>query len=916
MTRQSLSCKGMLALTCAIALVLGIGVSLASANTNVLMMPDRQALKGTPVVVWGNSKLATTACTLDFGDSTPVVNCNGADRSYIAATHTYTAAATYTATLTVNGESESAQVTVLDPANPVVVPQLRGIGINMAIEDGLRYLYRAQDSRSATFLTNKTSWSINRGDPDYYLSYSSLVVLAFQNHGHVVTNDPTKDIYQAVVQRGLNFIFDNLSIVALGSQVEGPPGTFGGSDGAVTNNPCVGVPADADQCKGLGRPPSTSHSMYASSVITLAVAGSGALTRTVDAGLGAASGGFVAGRTYGDVLQRQVNTIVWGMNDGGNDGSHTCAGFGGTFADKERCRGGFGYALNSVAFGQYSDGSTAGWGVLALLDAEAAGAMIPAFVRNEVRFYLAKALNPNGSLKYQVYMQDNVSNFPKTGVGLQVMKFANRPLGDSAVQGALSLLSTNWNTGFGNDALGTNKGLAYGMFNAFKGLKLYGVQTLGGVGRPAGPGSIPANDWHADYQDWLVANQQSPTSTSGGQWSFGWSCCDNDTNGSTAVAELILAPVALVLPANLTLSPGTATNNITQGQTSHTVTATATAANGAPVQAATVTFTVLTGPHAGVTGTGITDSNGQATFTYTGTTGGTDTIRASIGNLQSNSVTKLWITNQPPVAQCQDVTTPADASCQGTATAGQVDAGSSDPDGDALTLSLTPVPPYGLGGNAVTLNVDDGQGHTATCPATVTVVDQTPPAITCPAAQTVECTSPAGASVNVGAPTATDNCSVTSTGCSPASGTFAIGTTAVACSATDGSGNSAGCQTAVTVVDTTAPGVSCVPSVNPSGNNIPAASKINEDGFYKVGASDVCTVPGSIVIRIGGYVLAQGETIKITQARGQSGARLVNTMGPLQIKHFQVGPGDAVLTATDAAGNTTSVTCLVPPPPK
>lgn len=31
---------------------------------------------------------------------------------------------------------------------------------------------------------------------------------------------------------------------------------------------------------------------------------------------------------------------------------------------------------------------------------------------------------------------------------------------------------------------------------------------------------------------------------------------------------------------------------------------------------------------------------------------------------------------------------------------------------------------------------------------------------------------------------------------------------------------------AVTVVGTTVPGVSCVPSVNPSGNNIPAASKI------------------------------------------------------------------------------------------
>ena len=35
---------------------------------------------------------------------------------------------------------------------------------------------------------------------------------------------------------------------------------------------------------------------------------------------------------------------------------------------------------------------------------------------------------------------------------------------------------------------GHNKGHAYGMFNAFKGLKLYNIQTLPGVGRAAGPG--------------------------------------------------------------------------------------------------------------------------------------------------------------------------------------------------------------------------------------------------------------------------------------------------------------------------------------------------------------------------------------------------------------------------------------------
>ena len=72
------------------------------------------------------------------------------------------------------------------------------------------------------------------------------------------------------------------------------------------------------------------------------------------------------------------------------------------------------------------------------------------------------------------------------------------------------------------------------MFNIFKGLRLYGVNTLPGIGRPAGPGPIPADDWYADYVDNLLANQHNPTNPTGGEWStaaptMGWSCCDSDT---------------------------------------------------------------------------------------------------------------------------------------------------------------------------------------------------------------------------------------------------------------------------------------------------------------------------------------------------------------------------------------------------
>jgi hypothetical protein len=147
---------------------------------------------------------------------------------------------------------------------------------------------------------------------------------------------------------------------------------------------------------------------------------------------------------------------------------------------------------------------------------------------------------------------------------------------------------------------------------------------------------------------------------------MGWSCCETDTTGVTALAELILAPTAFVAPSNLTLAPLAAANPV---GTNHTVTATATTAAGAAAPGVTVTFTVLSGPNAGPvvcteTGgtTNTTDNNGQAKCTYHDNGGaGTDNIQASIVaqvSLLSNVVTKTWggaipivITNIPTLSE-------------------------------------------------------------------------------------------------------------------------------------------------------------------------------------------------------------------------------------------------------------------------
>ena len=243
------------------------------------------------------------------------------------------------------------------------------------------------------------------------------------------------------------------------------------------------------------------------------------------------------------------------------------------------------------------------------------------------------------------------------------------------------------------------------------------------------------------------------------------------------------------------LTPPLATNDV--GAT-HTVTATVTT-NGIPAVGVTVNFDVISGPNVGASSNNVTDGGGQASFSYSSITTGTDTIQAS-GTISSMSftctATEVWLLpNVPPVAVCQDVTNAANSSCQANVSAAQVDHGSFDSDGVIVSRTLRPPGPYALGVTPVTLTVVDDRGGSNSCVATITVIDQTPPTITCPSSITTNI--PFGQSsvvVNYPAPTVSDNCSVAITNNTPPSGSsFAPGTNQVTCTAVDGAGNTNSC---------------------------------------------------------------------------------------------------------------------------
>jgi len=166
-----------------------------------------------------------------------------------------------------------------------------------------------------------------------------------------------------------------------------------------------------------------------------------------------------------------------------------------------------------------------------------------------------------------------------------------------------------------------------------------------------------------------------------------------------------------------------------------------------------------------------------------------------------------------PTVRGKNISVAADDSCAANIKPGDVDDGSFDPvSGGALTLSLDPAGPFGLGPHTVRLIATDNRGVTNSTIAIVTVVDQTLPAVTAPPEVNVA-TGPGATScgafvsdVVLGTATASDNCSITTTRTGvPAGNFFPVGTTILTYTATDGAGNTAAATQNVTVIDDTPP---------------------------------------------------------------------------------------------------------------
>ena len=257
-----------------------------------------------------------------------------------------------------------------------------------------------------------------------------------------------------------------------------------------------------------------------------------------------------------------------------------------------------------------------------------------------------------------------------------------------------------------------------------------------------------------------------------------------------------------------------------------------------------------------------------------GTTTNTFEVEDASGNTTSCSFT-VEVTGVPPSIVCPaDIVVDNDSgNCDAIVTFAATE--TTGVPASVITYSQDPGTAFPVGVTTVTATATNAVG-TDQCTFTITVNDTEAPAITCPADITVSNdTGDCSAVVTYTTPVGTDNCTgatTTQTAGLPSGSAFPVGTTTNTFVVTDGAGLTATCSFDVTVNDTEDPAITCPADITTSNDTGDCSAVVN---YTTPVGTDNCT--GATTTQTAG--LASGST-------------------------FPVGVTTNTFEVTDAAGNT------------
>ncbi len=345
-----------------------------------------------------------------------------------------------------------------------------------AIDAGLAYLAANQNASG--------NWG---GGTDYALAGTGAALLAFldekPNWG------ANAAAYQAVVDKGLDYIFSQASLVSIGVQPAGNP--------------------DSDS-NGLGvklYPGSTnSRDTYVTGICLPAIAASGTPGKTVTVGP-------LSGWTYQQVVRNVVDYFAFGQSD-------PITGVN---------RGGWRYYAN---YGN-SDQSTTQWPIIASLFAGNMGVSLPGWVGTELDSWITAIQYPDGGAGYTPTARYGEMN--ETGALLIEQAFRGRGVGNASVDAALAYINNGWKWVLGSTTnYDGNIGHPYAMWAIYKGLELTigldaDTSIIGNLRPDPGDVDNPNHgyNWWEDYCEYLVSTQNQDGSWNGysswyGAMAIGW----------------------------------------------------------------------------------------------------------------------------------------------------------------------------------------------------------------------------------------------------------------------------------------------------------------------------------------------------------------------------------------------------------